>query len=249
MAHVVVTGASSGIGVDLARAYAVAGNKVSLVARRKNLLEDLQKTLACEAQSIAADLCDPNDDRLARCEATFGPVDILINNAGMSFIEPTARVDAARIQQVFQLNVLTPIAAVQRVLPAMLARNSGAIVNVLSNAAYSPAPFFAHYTASKAALGNYSEALRMELRKTGVTVVSVYPGPIETPMGDRNLARYEKTPKIPTGDTKTLAKRVVRAVNKRSARLIYPRFYALAWWFPGIGRFVAERFVPAPRPT
>src|SRR5688572_26254519 len=136
--HVVVTGCSSGIGRDLAKAFGTEGNRLSLVARRKNLLEELQKEIAVPTQAIAADLADDRDPIgwLVRAEQTYGPVDILINNAGLSYIEPTVQIDAARIKTLFQVNTHVPIAATQHVLPGMLERDRGTIINVASVAAY-----------------------------------------------------------------------------------------------------------------
>jgi short-subunit dehydrogenase len=247
--HVVVTGASSGIGRALAIAFAKNGHRLSLVARREALLVELQKELKVESQAIPADLGQANHpvSWLERAERGFGPTDILINNAGTSYVEPVEGVDAERIRLLFQINVHTPIAAIHHVLPAMLARKSGVIVNVASNAAFSPAKNFCHYTATKGALGNFSESLRMEVKKRGVHVVSVYPGPIRTPMGARNWTLVKKNlgARIaPEGDPNVLARLVERAVRRRKARVIYPRFYALAWWLPSIGRITSEYLVP-----
>lgn len=247
--HIVVTGASSGIGLDIARAFDRPGNTISLVARRKNLLEQLKKEIRVETRVIAADLADAGDPVgwLRQAEEALGPTDVLVNNAGMSFIEPIQGVDEARVRAVFQINVHTPIAAIHHVLPGMLARRQGTVVNVVSNAAFSPAPFVCHYCATKAALGNFSESLRMELKGTGVHVLSVYPGPIHTPMGDRNWGQLEKsasTRLAPVGDTRTLARLVWKGVERRKARIIYPRFYALGWVFPWVGRWITEHWFP-----
>jgi short-subunit dehydrogenase len=247
--HIVVTGASSGIGLEIARAFDSPENKISLVARRKGLLEELAGQIKSETQCIDADLTERSDPIawLRRAEEIFGATDLLVNNAGMSFVEPVSGISEAQSHALFQINVHTPIAAIQHVLPAMIARGGGTIVNVASNSAFSPAPFFCHYTASKGALGNFSESLRMELRSTGVHVLSVYPGPIKTPMGDRNWNQLKTGAAnrfAPVGDTKTLARLVVRAVERKKARVIYPRFYRLGFWFPSLGRWVAEHFVP-----
>jgi short-subunit dehydrogenase len=248
--HVVVTGASSGIGRDIAKAFDVPGNSLSLVARREGLLKELQREIRAPAEAIPADLADPADPVgwLMRAEARLGPVDVLVNNAGISYIEPVAGVDAARIKALFQINVHTPIAAIHHVLPGMLARGGGTIVNVASVAAFTASPYLCHYHASKGALGNFSESLKMELRRTGVHVVSVYPGPIHTPMAERNYQQFADSAaarRAPAGDTKTLARLVYRAVLQKKPRVIYPRFYRLAWWLPGIARFISERAVPA----
>jgi short-subunit dehydrogenase len=248
--HIVVTGASSGIGRDLARAFDAPDNKVSLVARRRKLLEELQAEMKSETHVVEADLSSAADPVgwLVRAEARFGPTDVLINNAGISYVEAVQGVDDERARAIFQINVHTPIAAMQRVLPPMIERGRGTIVNVISAAAFSPAPYFCHYTATKAALGGFSESLRMELRRTGVHVVSVYPGPIHTETGERNFDQFkgEMARRTPTGDTQTLAAMVVRAVKRRKPRVIYPRFFLLGWWWPALNRWGAERFVPEP---
>jgi short-subunit dehydrogenase len=247
--HVVVTGASSGIGREIAKAFDAVGNRISLVARRASLLESLAAEIRAETRAIRADLSDPADPLgwLRRAEEHFGPVDVLVNNAGVSYVEPVQGVDRDRIAKLFQVNVHVPIAAIHHVLPAMLERRSGVIVNIASNAAFTPAPYFCHYTASKGALGNFSESLRMELERTGVHVLSVYPGPVETPMGDRNWGQLKQSASArltPIGNAPALARLILDAVRTRKARVIYPRFYVLGWWFPSLGRWIAEHFVP-----
>jgi short-subunit dehydrogenase len=245
--HIVVTGASSGIGLALAKALDRPGNELSLVARRKGLLEKLQAEMSARTQAIDADLAVADTGWLRRAEEGLGPVDVLINNAGTSYIEPVLGIDDERSRVLFQVNVHTPIAAIRHVLPGMVARRRGTIVNIASNAAFSPAPYVCHYCGAKAALGNYSESLHLELRKTGVHVVTVYPGPIDTPMAERNWAQLKSTRAsrmAPRGDTTTLARLTLNAIERRRARLIYPRFYLLAWWLPGVGRWIAGRFVP-----
>lgn len=247
--HIVVTGASSGIGLEIAKAFGKTGNKLSLVARRLSLLEDLGKQIPAETHAIQADLSDPADPIgwLRQAEAHFGPVDVLVNNAGVSYVEPVQGIDQKRIDQLFQVNMHVPIAAIQHVLPGMLERRSGIIVNIASNAAFTPAPYFSHYSASKGALGNFSESLRMEIKRSGVRVLTVYPGPVETPMADRNwnqLKQNASSRMAPIGRAPVLAQLILNAIEARKPRVIYPRFYALAWWFPSIGRLIAETFVP-----
>lgn len=247
--HIVVTGASSGIGRDIAKALDRADCRLSLVARRAELLDSLRSELRAQSRSIPADLSDPQSETswLDKAEATFGPVDMLVNNAGVSYVEPLLGIDQERIRTLFQVNVMVPIAAVHRVLPGMLQRKSGVIVNIASNSAFNPAPYFAHYSATKGAIGNFSESLRMELKNTGVRVITVYPGPIKTPMGDRNwkqLKSSKAAETAPIGSTEVLAQKIVKAIDKDQARVIYPGFYALSWWLPSLGRGIASAFMP-----
>ncbi len=247
--HIVVTGASSGIGREIAKVFDRAGQRISLVARRLSLLEELRAQIRTETHAIRADLSDPADPIgwLRQAEERFGPIDVLVNNAGVSYVEPVQGIDRTRIDTLFQVNVHVPIAAIQHVLPGMLERRSGTIVNIASNSAFTPAPYFCHYAASKAALGNFSESLRMELKRTGVHVLSVYPGPVETPMADRNWGQLKQSVSArlaPIGSAPVLAKLILAAVDARKARVIYPRFYALGWWAPSIGRWISEHFVP-----
>ena len=249
-----VTGASSGIGREIAKSFDQPGNILSLVARRTTLLEGLRRELRADSRVIEADLARTNEpiEWLERAEKSAGPTDILVNNAGTSYVERTAGVDAERVRALFQINVHTPIAAIHHVLPMMLSRGGGTIVNIASNAAFSPAPFFAHYTASKGALGNFSESLRMELERSGVHVLTVYPGPIHTPMADRNWAQldsHKPSKWVPIGDAAVLAGLVRRAVVRRHDRVIYPAVYKLGWWFPSVGRWVAENLVPSAKET
>ncbi|HYV48710.1 MAG TPA: SDR family NAD(P)-dependent oxidoreductase [Myxococcaceae bacterium] len=250
--HILVTGASSGIGLGIARAFDSAGNRITLVARRRALLDELRAQFKCETQAIDADLSRTDDQVgwLKRAEETFGPTEILVNNAGASLLEPIDGIDEARADPLFQINLHTPIRAIHHVLPAMLARRSGIIVNVASGAAFMPAPYLCHYSATKAGLGSFSESLRMELKlkRCGVHVLTVYPGPIQTPMGDRNWAQLEQSKLahllMPTGNTETLARLVLRAVQRRRPRVIYPRFFLVGWWFPGLVRWATETFAP-----
>jgi short-subunit dehydrogenase len=129
----------------------------------------------------------------------------------------------------------------------MLARRSGCIVDVASMAALTPMPGMFYYNAAKAALGNASEGLRGELRGTGVHVLTVYPGPVHTDMGDRGLTRYEKswaTSLTPFGTSSELARMIRRGVARRTARIIYPRVYGIVRWFPNLSRWFTLRFSP-----
>lgn len=252
--HVAVTGASSGIGEALGREMARSGAAVTLVARRAALLEALDGEL-CSAGArtcvIPADLSDPEAACawIPRAEAALGPIDVLINNAGVQDVGPFAESDPASTRRLLALDLETPLRLVREVLPGMLARRSGVIVNVTSLAGLVPTPGMIAYDAAKAGLSAASEALRWELRGTGVHVLTVYPGPVETAMARAAIDVYDGAgggvaSRMPIGTTDVLARRVRRAIERRSARVVYPRFYWLSALFPGISRAVTGLLTP-----
>lgn len=248
--HVLVTGASAGIGDAIARAFAARGDSVTLVARRAEKLEALAAALPTEAHVVVADLSDP--EACAECveaaEQALGPVDVLVNNAGVQVIAPTGQVDVARGEMSLRLNVFSPLRLTRLTLPGMLERRRGCIVNIASMAALAPTPGMTYYNASKCGLAGASEALRGELRGTGVNVVTVYPGIIgDTDMAKQGLEAYQTTwmeRLQPRGTSPGLARRVVTAVERGRGRVIYPWFNALARWFPGTTRWVMDTFTP-----
>ena len=251
--HALVTGASSGIGEAIARALVGAGYDVSLVARRQAELEKLVASVADgrRARAFPADLgeLDKIDGLVGRIVEALGPIDVLINNAGVQIVGPTEDVGYAEGERLLQLNVLAPFRLTRAVLPDMLARGSGTIVDISSLSALVPTPGMFHYSASKAALAAGSESLRAEVQKRGVHVVTVYPGPVKTAMADAAIARYDKDPTgaLPTGTCEELAARVVRAIARKQARVIYPRAYVVTRLFPALARWTVDKFSPLPR--
>ena len=249
--HVAITGASSGIGSALALEWSKAGAHVTLVARRQKLLDELAASLPGKSHVAVHDLGIPERaaDWIAAAEAALGPIEVLVNNAGVQIVAPSESVDPDRGDDLLRTNLLTPLRLIRAVLPAMLARRSGTIVNVASMAALAPTPGMTWYNASKGGLAAASESLRGELRATGVNVLTVYPGIIDaTEMGRAGLAAYQPSRSValqPRGTPEALAKLVLQAVEGRGARVIYPRFNHLARWFPGTTRWVLDRFTPA----
>lgn len=248
--HVAVTGASSGLGEAIARAFGVAGDRLTLVARRADLLEAVASAFPGRARAAAFDLAAPDPAGwLPAAEAAFGPVDVLVNAAGCQVIAPFADVTPAEAAGMAALNYLTPVGLVRAVLPSMRARGAGAIVNVASIGAAAPPPYMSDYVATKAALAAFSQSLGAELRGTGVTVLTVYPGPMDTPMGAAGLRAYGNAPSariMPMGDPAGLARAVVDAVDRKRARLTYPPGYALMRWMPVPATFFVARFGPRP---
>lgn len=252
MAHVVVTGASSGIGESIAREWVRRGAHVTLVARRRALLEEIAKSAPEATRVIAADLGDPgcSEKLIADCEEGFGPIDVLVNNAGVQIVEAAEVTSWDRAEALLRVDLHTPLRLIQVVLPSMLARGSGAIVNVASMAALGPTPGMMFYNAAKGGLAAASEALRGELRHRGINVVTVYPGPVKSAMEAAGRAAYEDSAAVrntPVGDPDVLARMIANAVDRRRARVIYPRIYGLARHFPNTTRWFLDAFTPRVR--
>jgi short-subunit dehydrogenase len=182
-----VTGASAGIGREFARQLAARGCSLVLVARRCEHLEQLRHELnerhgGANVQVRGVDLADKSQlDGLIRwLDENKIRVDVLINNAGLGDVGPFATSDPSRNDQMILVNVLALTSLTRKLLPAMIARQCGAIVNVSSSAGFLPIPDFAVYAATKAYVTSFSEALGGELRGTGICVTAVCPGPVHT---------------------------------------------------------------------
>lgn len=183
MQQVLLTGASSGIGLELARLAAQDGKDLILVARSRDkllaLAEELTRAHGVRATVMVADLGAPGGARQLydQVQAQGPPVDILINNAGYGLSGPYLETDGADELAMIQLNVMALTELTKLFLPAMVQRGRGRIMNVGSVASFMPGPYMAVYYATKAYVLSYSEALAKELEGTGVTVTALCPGP------------------------------------------------------------------------
>ena len=181
----IVTGASSGIGEQIARLLAGRGHGVTLVARREDRLRTLAGELSASgvrAEVVAADLAEPGGrEALATAVAERGlTVDVLVNNAGFSTTGPVHRSDAEREISMIRTDVEAVAHLCSLFLPGMVERGKGAVLNVASTAAFQPLPGQAGYSACKAFVLAYSRAVHTELKGTGVTLTVLCPGPVET---------------------------------------------------------------------
>jgi short-subunit dehydrogenase len=181
-----VTGASSGIGRELALLLAAEGARVAISARRKDRLEalavEMQTAGAPSVHVIVEDLSDPAASaRLAdAAEAALGHVDVLVNNAGFAVPGMFTNADLDRTQSMIQVNVQAPVALTHRLLPGMVKRNQGGILNVASVAGYQAAPYQSAYAGTKAFLLNWSDGLHQEYKHTNVAISALCPGVTDT---------------------------------------------------------------------
>ncbi|MEW4566483.1 SDR family NAD(P)-dependent oxidoreductase [Tautonia sp. JC769] len=183
----IVTGASSGIGAALARQLAGQGVRVGLTARRLDRLEGLAESIRAAGGEAAVAPADAADRRatagaIARLERELGPIDLLIANAGLGRSSPAVGFSAEVVEEVVRVNLIGAAAAIEGVLPGMLARGHGQIVGISSLAGFRGLPGSSAYCASKAGLSTLLEGLRPDLRRRGVLVTVVHPGFVRTPM-------------------------------------------------------------------
>ncbi|MBK7585923.1 MAG: SDR family NAD(P)-dependent oxidoreductase [Myxococcales bacterium] len=247
--HVFLTGASSGIGESMARAWLAAGAAVTLLARRESPLLALASTAPERSHVIVADLSqDFSPGALFdEAEQALGPCDVLVNNAGVQIVEPAHETSWERGAAVLTVDLLAPLRLTQEALRRMIPRRRGTIVDIASMAALAPTPGMFFYNAAKGGLAGASEGLCVEARRHGVHVVTVYPGPVTSAMEAAGRAAFEPSTAVsltPTGNSDSLARLVMAAVERRRARVIYPRSYALARMFPGLTRWFTDRLTP-----
>jgi len=222
-----VTGASAGLGVEFAKLLAKDGYDLVLVARRLDRLEELGKTLSQHGimtYCVSVDLSQPDaavtvDKYLKERQLQ---IEVLINNAGFWAVGQFVDIDLQEQLRMIQVNVATLVHLTGLILPGMIARGKGRVMNVASTAAFQPGPLMAMYYATKAFVLSFSEAVHHEIRKTGVTVTCVCPGP--TPTEFQTQAKMEESKMFNSRmmvDPVTVAKVGYEAMQK-GKRLIIP---------------------------
>lgn len=223
----VVTGASSGLGRGLALALASEGWKVGLLARRAGLLDEVAAEAAAgggRGLAVPVDVTDREGVRsaVARVEGELGPVGLLVANAGIPENGGARGLDGERVRRVFEVNLLGTVHAVEAVLPGMLERGDGQIAGVSSIAGFRGLPNAPAYSASKAAMTAFLEALRADLAGSGVAVTVLQPGYVRTAMTDRH-----RRPPPFLMELDDAVEVMMRAIRRRRRAVAFPRRLAL----------------------
>lgn len=215
-----ITGASSGIGAEFARRLAAHGMHLVLTARRKELLEKLADELhtrhGTKTEIIIGDLTDPAEpQRLCDAISAKGiQIELLINNAGFGWVSTVDEAEVSRMKQLVQLNIASVTELTFLLLPAMLLRGHGGIINVSSVAAFQPVAYMPVYAASKAFVLHFSEALWAECRDRGVTVTALCPGTTQTDFFDvANVPGWLKKHEFSTPEQ--VVKSALKALERR----------------------------------
>lgn len=218
-----VTGGSTGIGRAVAHRLGAAGTAVSLLSRRPDLLEATAREIREAGGSAIAVPCDVRDRvqvlaAVIETNRRLGPVDLLVANAGVGHLVSAKRFEAPAAEEIFRVNLLGVVYAIEAVLPAMLEREGGHLAAISSLAGWRGMPQSGPYGSSKAAVDTLLESLRVELAPSGVKVTTVHPGFIRTAMTAPN-----RFPMPFLMDADDAARRIVRAIR------LGRRTYAFPW--------------------
>jgi uncharacterized protein len=224
-AVVVVTGASRGIGADVARQAAAKGARIGLLARNTDELEALAAELPTQSLVVGVDVTNKTDllTALARVRDELGPIDVLVNNAGIGAYGPFVDGGADQLAKLWPINVAAVADGMAAVLPDMQARGSGVIVNMTSIAGRIGAPGEAAYCASKFAVIGLSETVRAEVADSGVKICLINPGPVATTFGEARGHPYDRTFPKPVSAAH-VAKRTIRSIEHGTPEIYIPRW-------------------------
>ena len=254
--HVAITGAAGAIGGALARAMRAAwpNAELALIDRDAGPLAELAAELTTAVATATVHVVDLRD--LAALPALIGtieqrgPIDGLVNCAGVMKVQQLQSWNWEDASSLLTIDLLAPLRLQDLVVRGMIDRGRGVIVNVSSMAGRVPLRGAAYYGASKAGLGMASEIARAELAPHGIRVVTVYPGPVKSPLEAGARADYGGGgvlgKLVPSGDPTELADRIMHAIVENEARVIYPKLYGVGWSAPNLTRWFALSYGPPP---
>jgi short-subunit dehydrogenase len=216
---IVITGGAGGLGSELALKLAKNNNELVLIGRNQTELDELARRIAVnggKAYVIAKDLLAPDigEQLEKQIIEQLGYVDILINAAGMMSFKAFVEEDATMAQNIMQLNSIVPMLLTRQFLPAMIARGEGKVVNVGSTFGSIAFACFASYSASKFALRGFSEALRRELKGTGVSVSYIAPRAIKTPFNSAAVYKMAEVVGMNMDEPEWVAEKIIKSIIK-----------------------------------
>jgi short-subunit dehydrogenase len=257
---VLITGASNGIGRRLAIDLAAKGAVVVGCGRSQERLQQLLKEMRLTSSASTVFVCDVSDpaqvtSMIGKTLAEFGRIDILINNAGIGMRQPFAEMSLETVAEIMRTNYLGTVYCTHEVLPSMIARGSGQIVNISSGAGKIGTLNMAAYCASKFAVNGFSESLYHELKPLGIHVSVVCPGPVRTEFNRSFSGTQPKSPPSLMMTPEAVSQVLIRAIETKKFELVTPRWLALICWFkrimPNLFRVVFHRtfraYVTAPK--
>jgi short-subunit dehydrogenase len=223
---VIVTGASSGIGLATAKLLTERGAKLALVSRSKEKLEALSKELP-ESIAIPADMTKPNEIKrmVEQTMDHFGRIDILVNNAGQGYYATLEKTDLEIFHHIFDLNLTGPLIAMQQVIPIMRKNGFGAIINISSGTALMRLPNLGVYSSSKRALAGLSLTAREELKKDNIVVGVVYPYITLTNFGKNTIREPQEESRptdgnpIPGDPAEYIAQKILEGIENGDAEI------------------------------
>jgi short-subunit dehydrogenase len=219
-----ITGASAGIGTEFARQLSARGYNVTLVARREDRLRELAAELGSGADVHACDVTDPlaREALVEAIEQSGKTIDVLINNAGFSTSGKFWTTERDRELGMIRTNIEAVVDLCHLVLPGMVDRGRGGVLNVASTASFQPLPMQAGYAATKAFVLSLTESLHAELRGTGVTATALCPGPVKTEFAEvANLGEAEKLPAVFWASAEDTARAGIEGLE-RGKRVVIP---------------------------
>jgi 3-oxoacyl-[acyl-carrier protein] reductase len=220
---VLITGAAHGIGHATAIALAARGTRVGLIDRDTAALSELAQTLSSQGATVTHAAVDVTDRHalilaVSQIAAVLGPIDVLVACAGIGTLTQVPELETTALRQTLDVNLVGVAQSIEAVLPAMIARGSGHIVGVASVAGYRGFPWMISYSASKAALIAYLEALRPGLSRRGVTVTTVCPGFVRTQMSTGIPYQHN----IKMIEPEDAARYLLRAIDRRPRNCVFP---------------------------
>jgi short-subunit dehydrogenase len=231
---IIVTGAASGIGRELCRLFGRRRAKIGLVDCEKGKLEAFadelrQAAVPCAAAAVDVRQREEVHDSVQQIVGILGPTNILISCAGICRASTVDDLRISELEEIVRINFLGMVYVIEAVLPSMLERKSGQIAGLSSMAAVRGIPFEPAYSASKAAVAVYLESLRSELRQRGITVTTVFPGYVQTPMLDEiNGMMGADMSRGKAFMPKAAAARIVQGIERRRSYIYFPRWLGLS---------------------